>query len=97
VLSANTYDDLVPILVQRRKDLGLSQAQLDHIAGWTDGYTSKLELGQAKVKPTSKFPDDEEKSTARVAGKLMLPIWLQALGVTLAVVVPTSNQPKERA
>lgn len=41
------YGELVDALRTRRKNIGLSQLELDHRAGWTDGYASKLEMSDA--------------------------------------------------
>ena len=82
VLTADSFDDFVPILTQRRNDLGWSQAELDERAGWADGYTGKLEIGP-------------RAATGRRASRDMLEVWITALGLTMAVVVPTSTSKGE--
>lgn len=72
-LTVRTYDDLIGALRDQRRKLGISQLELDDLAGWSSGYSGKLELGYRKG--------------GRGIGKL-LPAWLRALGVQLAVIVP---------
>jgi hypothetical protein len=64
-----TYRDLVNHLIDRRHDLGLTQLDLDARAGWSSGYSGKLEAFDG--------------SEGRVAGAVTLPLWLEALGVEL--------------
>lgn len=72
-----SYYDLVAELQKRRRILGIPQILLDDIAGFQDGYTGKLE------KPMTSY--------GRHAGWNMLEIWLQALGVGIAVVPAPSR------
>ncbi|MCW5695327.1 MAG: hypothetical protein KIS96_01200 [Bauldia sp.] len=74
---ANNYEDFARILAARRRALGKPQLEIDHIAGLQDGYTGKLEIGGRRG--------------GRNAGRVSLFLWLQALGVTIAVVELASN------
>lgn len=67
-----TYEDLVEALKTYRHEQGLSQMELDNIAGFQDGYTAKLEVGY--------------KEGGRGVGAMSLPTWLDSLGVRLLVV-----------
>lgn len=76
VFVIESYSDLVAALRARRKALGLSQLELDLIAGWAEGYASKLEM--------SDRPDP--RPGARSLGKESLPIALGALQAKLVLV-----------
>lgn len=67
-------DDFVSALRQRRKALGLTCLELDHRAGFHQGYTSHLE--------------HPERRTGRGSLSLnaMAQIWLEALGLDLVLV-----------
>ena len=65
--------DLISALVQRRKALGMSQLALDYRAGLQDGYIGKLE---SWTHPTS----------GRKMGRVSMPLVLEALGVSLALI-----------
>lgn len=41
---AEDYVELVGLLRRRRQDLGLTQLEVDHLAGFQDGYCGKLEV-----------------------------------------------------
>ncbi|GJD94143.1 hypothetical protein [Methylobacterium iners] len=71
-----TYADLVANFVARRHQLGLSQAAVDHIAGWPDSYCSKVEIS---AKPN-------RARNARAIGQETLPLITGALGVRLMLV-----------
>jgi len=43
LLAIGKYKDLVEQLVQRRRDLGLSQDDINSAAGFADGHLNKLE------------------------------------------------------
>ncbi len=75
-----SYADLVRALRARRKALGLSQLELDLIAGWAEGYTSKLEISESN--PAAK--------NARAIGRDSLPLALGALKAKL-VLVPAGS------
>lgn len=47
-LEIRSYDELIAALRMRRHELGLSQMDLDHLAGFQDGYSGKLQ-GRAAV------------------------------------------------
>ncbi|SDQ99320.1 hypothetical protein SAMN05519103_00335 [Rhizobiales bacterium GAS113] len=49
IARAASYDQLCEILIARRKQLGLSQMAVDHIAGLQDGYTAKIEVFHKKM------------------------------------------------
>jgi hypothetical protein len=66
------WDGLVDALAERRRQLGLTQLDLDDRAGFQSGYTGKLEAWLGR--------------SGRVAGTVTLPLWLEALGVVLVVV-----------
>lgn len=66
------YASLVRALTARRKALGMTQLDLDERAGFQDGYAGKLEIGY--------------RPGGRTVGAVSLPLWLEALGVRLAVV-----------
>jgi transcriptional regulator with XRE-family HTH domain len=44
------YAKLIEVFQRRRLELGLRQAELDHLVGWTPGQTHKYE--QCKRSPT---------------------------------------------
>lgn len=68
-----TYEELIAALqAWRVKRLRISGEALDHLAGFSERYTSKLEIGY--------------RPHGRGVGNMSLPIWLEALGVELAVV-----------
>jgi hypothetical protein len=66
--------DFVRALRQRRRELGLTCLELDHRAGFHDGYTSHLE--------------HPERRTGRGSLRLtaMATVWLQTLGLDLVLV-----------
>jgi len=67
-----TYEELIEALRSRRHELGLTQQDLNEIAGFQDGYVNKLEIGY--------------REGGRGIGAFSLPTWLDALGVRLLVV-----------
>lgn len=71
-LTARSYSELVWLLIQRRKLLGITQLDLDQRIGWGDGMTSKLEIPHMQ--------------DGRLAGPGTFKDWLQALGVGLQMV-----------
>jgi hypothetical protein len=73
-----TYEDLVQALRIRRQSLNLSQADVDAIAGFHDGYTAKLEIGLKLSAKGSQY--------GRGLGDMSLPTILDALGVRLMLV-----------
>lgn len=72
------YGELIEAFTARRKELGLSQADVDARAGFADGYCAKVEAWRGK--------------SGRGLGLITLPLLLETLGVTLEVV--PSEQPK---
>ena len=74
------YGDLVDALRDRREALGLTVMDLDARAGWSDGLTTKLENWHRKW--------------GRGAGPVILPLWLEALGMVM--VLAESSAPRER-
>lgn len=71
--SALTWPEIVWMLAQRRKSLGISQLEMDERCGWSDGQTSKYEIPHA---------DD-----GRFPGAQAFCEWSQALGFGIAFVV----------
>ncbi|MEN5230297.1 helix-turn-helix domain-containing protein [Brevundimonas naejangsanensis] len=74
ILTVAGQADFAEALKQRRLTLGLTQMELDHIAGFHDGYSAKLGRPFAR--------------TGRRSLKLtfMGQVWLEALGLKLAIV-----------
>lgn len=66
-----SYRDLVDVLRARRKALGMSAIELDGRAGWSEGMTAKLE--------------NWEQGWGRGAGPIILPLWLQSLGMAMVL------------
>lgn len=73
ILTVATQEDFAAALKQRRLDLGLTQMELDHIAGFHDGYSAHLET------PFTRTGKKSFKLTP------MAGIWLDALGLRLAI------------
>ena len=73
---AQNYYQLVEMLISRRKAIGLPQLEVDHIAGFQDGYTGKIE------RPLTSYGRHTRWDT--------LATWLDALDVGL-VIVPLSR------
>jgi hypothetical protein len=71
-----TYEDLVRAFTARRKALGLSQRDVDAMAGVADGYTSKVEMSAGGSTATN----------ARGIGRQSLPRLLSAVGLTMVLV-----------
>jgi hypothetical protein len=67
------YPGLIEALKRRRISLKMVQLVLDERAGLPSGYTAKVEC-------------DPEKRNARQIGTVTLPLVLEALGVSLALV-----------
>ncbi len=74
ILTVSNQADFAEALRQRRLAQGLTLADLDHIAGFHDGYASHLERPFAR--------------TGRKSFKLtpMASIWLETLGLRLALI-----------
>ena len=70
---AATYEELVATIIDRRKSLGLSQTDVDLIAGLPGGYQAKIEI--SGINPKAK--------NARGLGARSLPLVLRALGLHL--------------
>lgn len=68
-----TQADFVEVLRERRQALGLTLADLDHLAGFHDGYASHLET------PFTRSGKRSFNLTNMGA------IWLQALGLRLVI------------
>ncbi len=73
ILTVASQEDFANALKQRRLDMGLSQMELDHIAGFHDGYASHLE------RPFARTGKKSFKLTPMAA------IWLEALGLRLTL------------
>ena len=68
-----SQDDLVAALKRRRAELRMTCLQLDHKAGFHDGYTAHLETPHAK----------SGRNSLRL--NPMAVLWLDALGLQLVV------------
>ena len=80
---AQDSEALIDQLRRRRMRVGLTQRDLDAIAGWADGYTGKVEA-----------PEDAP-GRRRPAPLMTLNLWLQALNVGIAI-VPLGPVPANR-
>jgi hypothetical protein len=79
IFRASNYDDLIRGFVERKKQLGLTNLDLDALAGYADGYSSKL------------FARKRMKGLAYIS----LPCLLGALDLELvAVEKPRKAKPK---
>lgn len=76
------YDDLIRAMRDRRMQLGLSQTDVDHLAGVPGGYYAKCET--MLTNPTAK--------NARSIGRDSLPKLLTALGLRFAVIAEAEFQ-----
>ncbi len=87
ILTVASQADFAEALRLRRLEMGLTQMQLDHAAGFHDGYTAHLE------RPFTRTGKKSFKLTP------MAGVWLEALGLRL-VLMPrdcTSSAVKEAA
>lgn len=87
---AATYEELVATIIDRRKSLGLSQTDVDLIAGLPGGYQAKIEI--SGINPKAK--------NARGLGARSLPLVLRALGLHLGVFatpMPAKNAKRGQA
>jgi hypothetical protein len=75
--AAVTPQEIANLCNARRIELGISQTDLDHAAGWAGGYSSKL------------FAHDYKKNF----GVMSLQVMLEALGLKLAVVADDEALP----
>lgn len=73
-------EELTRALADARHLRGLSQEELDDAAGFTDGYTSKLE------QPFSPTHSGLGRRTGRCAIHVAFDWWIKALGVGIVVV-----------
>ena len=78
ILTVASQEDFAAALKQRRLDMGLTQMELDHIAGFHDGYSAHLEA------PFTRSGKKSFKLTP------MAVIWLDTLGLRL-VLEPVSR------
>jgi len=76
--------EVTAALAAVRKSLGISQLELDEIAGFSTGYTGKLERPGVPG-----FPG--KRPTGRSALHPMFDDWVNALGVVVAI-VPVSDR-----
>jgi hypothetical protein len=51
--AASNHDELVALLVARRRSLGLTQVDMDALTGLADGLVSKIECGIKRIGATS--------------------------------------------
>jgi len=70
--NAQTYPELVYLLIEARKARGLSQAALDDLIGWAEGQASKYEI-----------PHQDD---GRISSGIALLQWMQGLGLGLSLV-----------
>lgn len=82
-----TWDALIATFRARRIAIGLSQLDVDEIAGIASGYTGKLEA--SLTNPNAK--------NARSIGRESLPLMLGALGLEIAAMPAASTNKKSRA
>lgn len=80
--------EVTAALVKIREHLGISQLELDDLAGFHLGYTGKLECSDTPAEPDKRKP-------GRAAINPMFDNWMGALGVAL-VLVPLA-EPQEMA
>lgn len=73
ILTVASQADFAAALKQRRIDMGLTQMELDHIAGFHDGYAAHLET------PFTRSGKKSFKLTP------MAVIWLDTLGLRLVL------------
>lgn len=78
------YSGLQDAIRKRRFELGLSQLDLDHVCGWPQGYTGKIE-----ARPGT----GSDRGNFRALGPQSLPELLHALGLTLAIVADDEALP----
>lgn len=64
-----SYDDFVGAMIAQRHARGLTQLELDALAGWGDGFASRLEAWQGPK--------------GRVAGAISIVRWWNALGIRM--------------
>jgi predicted transcriptional regulator len=81
-----SYTDLVEALRRRRLALGLTQAEVDLLAGLPDGYTSKLEMGRQRPRHHS----------GRALGPLSLDLIMTTLCCELVMVSTSDYRLKRR-
>jgi hypothetical protein len=77
--------ELTLALAAVRDHLGISQIELDAIAGFPDGYTGKIECPAAPGRPGS-------RPSGRSVFPASLDLWLAALGAELVVTVPGAGR-----
>jgi hypothetical protein len=80
------YPGLIEAMRKRRRELGLSQVELDEAIGWAEGLTSKLE--------TAPRPDGVGRGNFRALGPKTLPDLLQALGLRIVVIEDPDARPR---
>lgn len=95
-----SYADLLAAVKSRRHALHLSQSQVDEIAGFTEQYTSKLEMGPLRRDPFAlrlareaaalrrkeRNRRNPDTKAGRALGDMSLPVLLQALRCKLVLV-----------
>lgn len=78
-VQVRTYEEMIEAFRLWRKELGLTQEEVNAIAGFQDGYVNKLEVGY--------------KEGGRGVGAMSLATWMDALGVRLLVVQTETDGP----
>ncbi len=74
ILTVASQADFAEAMKQRRLEMGLTQMELDHIAGFHDGYSAHLET------PFTRTGKKSFKLTPLAS------VWLSALGLRLALI-----------
>lgn len=77
ILTVASQADFAEAMKQRRLEMGLTQMELDHIAGFHDGYSAHLET------PFTRTGKKSFKLTPLAS------VWLSALGLRLALISTT--------
>lgn len=85
------YRGILDAIVARRHELGLSQAELDAICGFQDGYVSKLEIGPMSDPLDRRVQKFVGKKDGRGLGDMSLPTILD--GLKLRIVVMPAEAP----
>lgn len=81
IVLCRSRDEIVRALTDARLRRGIPQQALDDKAGWTDGYTSKLE------QPST----NEWKNGQRSALHPSFDLWIGALGVAVVIIPDLAN------
>jgi hypothetical protein len=89
--AVRSYTDIVAAVTARRRALGLTQEELDRIAGFPDRYVGKIEIGvdhdplQRRLQQVVKRRSKGKRTCGRALGPMSLPVMLQALGLEFCI------------